>query len=43
MSDHRIKVNFDLNSLLEGDLEDSLQVGAGCTCISCVCIRCVAD
>lgn len=25
VSDHRIKVNFDLNSLLEGDLEDSLQ------------------
>lgn len=35
VSDHRIKVNFDLNSLLEGDLEDSLQVGPGCTCISC--------
>ncbi|EFJ46039.1 hypothetical protein VOLCADRAFT_105686 [Volvox carteri f. nagariensis] len=25
VSDHRIKQNFDLNSVLEGDLEDSLQ------------------
>jgi peptide chain release factor 1 len=25
MSDHRIKLNFDLNKALEGDIEDSIQ------------------
>lgn len=25
VSDHRIKMNFDLNSIIEGDLEDTLQ------------------
>jgi peptide chain release factor 1 len=28
VSDHRIKMNFDLNSIMEGDLEDTLQVSA---------------
>lgn len=26
VSDHRLKLNFDLTSVMEGDLEDSLQV-----------------
>ena len=25
MSDHRIKLNFDLNKALEGEIEDSIQ------------------